>query len=62
MLLETEQFVNIYTEESPGGWNIIGKTPLEIFDRSNQENPALINPGDIIKFKPINKKDFNNFK
>ena len=58
----TEQFANIYTEESPGGWNIIGKTPLEIFDRNNQENPALINPGDEIKFKPITKKDFDNFK
>ena len=58
----TEQFANMYTEESPGGWNIIGKTPLEIFDRNNQENPALINPGDEIKFKPITKKDFDNFK
>ena len=58
----TEQFANIYTEESPGGWNIIGKTPLEVFDRNNEENPALINPGDEIKFKPITKKDFDNFK
>ena len=52
----TEQFANIYTEESPGGWNIIGKTPLEVFDRNNQENPALINPGDVIQFKLITKK------
>ena len=27
----TEQFANIYTFESPGGWNIIGKTPLKSF-------------------------------
>ena len=58
----TEQFANIYTEESPGGWNIIGKTPLEVFDRNNQENPALINPGDVIQFKLITKKDFDNYK
>ncbi len=40
----TEQFCNIYTYESPGGWNIIGNTPLEIFNKNNQEHPALINP------------------
>ena len=28
----TEQFTNIYTFESPGGWNIIGNTPLDVFD------------------------------
>ena len=31
----TEQFCNIYSFESPGGWNIIGNTPLNIFDKSN---------------------------
>jgi allophanate hydrolase subunit 1 len=34
----TEQFANIYTFESPGGWNIIGNTPLKIFDSSNLKN------------------------
>ena len=31
----TEQFANVYTFESPGGWNIIGNTPLEIFSVAN---------------------------
>ena len=43
----TEQFCNIYTYESPGGWNIIGNTPVKVFDQSNQENPTLINPGAV---------------
>ena len=30
----TEQFTNIYTYESPGGWNIIGNTPIQIFDKA----------------------------
>ena len=47
----TEQFANIYTFESPGGWNIIGNTPLEVFDSSKEINPNLINPGDTVKFK-----------
>ena len=38
----TEQFCNIYTFESPGGWNIIGNTPLNLFDTSNEDAPNLI--------------------
>ena len=34
----TEQFANIYTFESPGGWNIIGNTPLDIFNSSKEKN------------------------
>ncbi len=33
----TEQFCNIYTYESPGGWNIIGNTPLEIFNKKKSK-------------------------
>ena len=38
----TEQFANIYTFESPGGWNVIGNSPLTIFDSSKEKNPNLI--------------------
>ena len=55
----TEQFCNIYTYESPGGWNIIGNTPLEIFNKKNQKEPALINPGDKVRFKQITKKEYD---
>ncbi len=54
----TEQFCNIYTFESPGGWNIIGKTPVNIFDNKNNTKPNLINPGDTISFYPISKLDY----
>ena len=50
----TEQFANIYTFESPGGWNIIGNTPIEIFNNKKEEEPNLINPGDTVIFKRIN--------
>ena len=56
----TEQFCNIYTFESPGGWNIIGNTPLDVFDSSKEENPNLINPGDIIIFKQITLDKYNS--
>tara|TARA_B100001057_G_scaffold486074_1_gene566659 strand:+ start:467 stop:1141 length:675 start_codon:yes stop_codon:yes gene_type:complete len=57
----TEQFTNIYTFESPGGWNIIGNTPMIIFDSSRQQEPNLINPGDIVKFKRITKEEYQNY-
>tara|TARA_B100000575_G_scaffold290203_1_gene293433 strand:+ start:670 stop:1344 length:675 start_codon:yes stop_codon:yes gene_type:complete len=57
----TEQFTNIYTFESPGGWNIIGNTPIKIFDSSKKNNPNLINPGDTIYFKQISLKDYENY-
>ena len=57
----TEQFTNIYTFESPGGWNIIGNTPLKIFDSSKKNNPNLISPGDTVTFKEISLKDYENY-
>ena len=57
----TEQFANIYSFESPGGWNIIGNTPLNIFDSSKEENPNLINPGDTVFFKNITIDQHQNY-
>ena len=54
----TEQFSNIYTFESPGGWNIIGNTPKNVFKKSNLNDPALIKPGDKIVFYQISKKEY----
>mgnify|MGYP006091817709 CR=1 FL=1 len=54
----TEQFSNIYTFESPGGWNIIGNTPKKIFEKIKKEEPALIKPGDKIIFYQISKKEY----
>ncbi len=57
----TEQFCNIYTFESPGGWNIIGNTPLKVFDKLNLKNPLLIKPGDHISFYKISKQEYINW-
>ena len=56
----TEQFTNIYTFESPGGWNIIGNTPIKIFDNKKEKDPNLVNPGDTIIFKKINLEQYKN--
>lgn len=48
----------IYPSESPGGWQIIGKTPIQIFDIT-QTNPFLFEQGDQVKFKSIDLEEFN---
>jgi inhibitor of KinA len=57
----TEQFTNIYTFESPGGWNIIGNTPLNIFNNLNENEPNLISPGDTVIFKEITSSEYKNY-
>ena len=56
-----EKFCTIYTFESPGGWNIIGRTPFELFN-INKTNTSILSPGDTVKFKSISKKEFTLFK
>ena len=57
----TEQFANIYTFESPGGWNIVGNTPLEIFHANKEKEPNLINPGDTVIFNRINMDQYKDY-
>ena len=57
----TEQFCNVYTYDSPGGWNVIGNTPSKIFDKFNFNNPLKIKPGDKVIFYEINKKKYLNW-
>ena len=56
-----EQFANIYTFESPGGWNIIGNTPTDVFDSLKEKEPNLINPGDTVIFKEISIESYRNY-
>jgi len=55
-----EKFCNIYPYESPGGWNIIGRTPTKLFNNKDNIKPCLLTPGDTLKFKSISKEEFNN--
>jgi inhibitor of KinA len=47
----------MYPIQSPGGWQIIGRTPLNLFD-PNCKNPFLYKAGDKIKFVPVSKEKF----
>ena len=47
----------IYPSESPGGWQIIGRTPLKLI-RDDLKMPFLFRPGDVVHFQRISTKDF----
>ncbi|MEQ8910303.1 MAG: 5-oxoprolinase subunit PxpB [Vicingaceae bacterium] len=47
----------IYPHSSPGGWNLIGRTPLKLFD-IEQSPPALLKPMQKLKFYAISEKEF----
>lgn len=50
----------VYPNESPGGWNIIGNTPLNFFD-VHKQSPCFAKSGDRIKFVPISKSSYEIF-
>ncbi|MEY2479871.1 MAG: inhibitor of KinA [Verrucomicrobiota bacterium] len=51
----------IYPFESPGGWNVIGRTPQRLFDAQRTE-PALLRAGDRVRFRPVTRAEFDNWR
>jgi inhibitor of KinA len=47
----------IYPYESPGGWHLIGATPIRLFD-TGRPRQALLAPGDAVRFQPIDRHSF----
>ena len=50
----------IYPRKSPGGWNVIGRTPLHLFD-VERNPPALFQAGDRVRFRKISRQEFDSF-
>lgn len=48
----------VYPVESPGGWNLIGRTPVRLFD-PRRDPPALLRPGHYVRFVPISGDEYN---
>lgn len=51
----------IYPQDSPGGWRVIGRTPLVLYDPARTE-PFLLEPGDRVRFVPIDRREFDRVK
>jgi len=52
-----EKQTGIYPCDAPGGWQIIGRTPIRLFDPW-QQPPTPLNSGDTVKFKPISEAEY----
>ena len=50
----------IYSMESPGGWHLIGRTPVKLFN-PEKEPPALLQMGDLVQFYPISEKEYKEW-
>jgi inhibitor of KinA len=48
----------VYPYNLPGGWNIIGRTPLKLFNAADAE-PSVMEPGDAVRFIAINRSEFD---
>lgn len=48
----------IYPWQSPGGWHLLGRTPVRLFDIDNAARPALLAPGDRLRLTPIDRDEF----
>jgi len=51
----------IYPLRSPGGWNLIGRTPLKLFDPTKNP-PALLRAGDHVRFRAITREEFESLR
>lgn len=51
----------IYPTSTPGGWRLIGRTPVALY-RPNSSNPFLLSPGDVVRFEPIGPQDFDRLR
>ena len=49
----------VYSIDSPGGWRLIGRTPLRLFD-PKRANPFLFKAGDLLKFEPISMDEYHD--
>ena len=51
----------IYPISTPGGWRIIGRTPIALY-RPHSATPFLLNPGDLVRFEPIEQQEFDRLR
>jgi inhibitor of KinA len=47
----------IYPIETPGGWHLVGRTRLKVYDDAREE-PFLFKPGDSVRFQPVTRDEF----
>ena len=51
----------VYPYESPGGWHLIGRSPVRFFEPQSEKG-ALLGPGDAVKFRPVTPEEFSGIR
>lgn len=52
----------VFPVEQPGGWNVIGRTPLRLFDKNNLQSPCLLQAGNWVEFVPIDQQTYDSIE
>jgi KipI family sensor histidine kinase inhibitor len=50
----------VYPWDSPGGWNLIGRTPVQLFDLRHREQPAMLAAGDTVRWFEVSASDYQD--
>jgi inhibitor of KinA len=51
----------VYSAETPGGWQLIGRTPVKPFDPARRD-PFLMKAGDLVQFYPIDRNEYDQWR
>jgi len=61
-LAVTGEMCAVYPWESPGGWNLLGRTPVALFDAADEAAPALLESGDQVRWQPVSRAEYEHLE
>ena len=56
-----QRMTGIYPIESPGGWHLLGRTPVRMFDK-RRSKPVLLTPGDSVRYEPVTRAEYDRLE
>lgn len=61
-LAVTGEMCAIYPWESPGGWNLLGRTPVSLFDAAEETSPVLLESGDQVRWQAVSRAEYDSLE
>jgi inhibitor of KinA len=52
----------VHNISTPGGWHVLGRTPAVLFDPRQEDRPALVAPGDTVRFVSVSRQEFDDIR
>lgn len=56
------EMCSVYPWESPGGWNLLGRTPVQLFDLKQAEQPAMLAAGDRVRWYAVSRDEYERLQ